>query len=137
VTIDANASSRSVDATLDSGGLHDYIHDYCAHDLKIDPRRCLGDGGHRTVDATFWVLAPANKSDGTTRGVAARWQIVEMHAGDFILSGCAYLKYVTQTILPLFSTRDVKLISNAVCNKTDVGLRAHVLVPVQPLADVC
>jgi hypothetical protein len=106
-----------------------------AHDLKIDPRRCLGDGGYRTVDVTFWVLAPANKSNGTTRGVAARWQIVEMHPGDFMLSGCAYLKYVTQTILPLFSTRDVKLISNAVCNKTDVGLRAQVLVPVQPLAD--
>jgi len=97
-----------------------------AHDLKIDPRRCLGDGPYRTLDATFWVLAPANKSDGTTRGVAARWQIVEMHPG---LSGCAYLKYITQTILPLFSSRDVKLISNTVCNKTDVGLRAQVLVP--------
>ena len=101
-----------------------------AHDLKIDARRCLGDGPYKTLDATFWVLAPANNSDGTTRGVAARWQTVEMHPGDATVGGCAYLKYVTQTILPLFSARDVKLISNAVCNKTDVGLRAQVLVPV-------
>ena len=58
-----------------------------AHDLKIDARRCLGDGGYRTVDATFWVLAPANKSDSITSGVAARWQIVEMHPGDYTVGG--------------------------------------------------
>ncbi len=103
-----------------------------AHDLKIDQRSCPVNG---TVDATFAVLAPANKSAGTARGVAARWQIVEMHPGDYTVGGCAYLKYVTKTILPLFSARDVKLISNAACNKTDVGLRAQVLVPVQSLAD--
>ena len=91
------------------------------------------------------MLVPANKSNGKARGeiVEARWQIVEMRRGDVPpgketgelaplgteFESCADLKYVTQTILPLFSARDVKLISNAVCNKTDVGLRAEVLVP--------
>jgi hypothetical protein len=47
----------------------------------------------------------------------------------------AYLACVTKTVLPLFPARNVKLIFNAVCDKTVVGLRARVLVPVQPSAD--
>lgn len=112
-----------------------------AHGLHIDERGCT-DVTHnslivafRSVDATFSVLTPANKSDGKTRGgiVEARWQTVEMHPGD--TNGCGYLKYVTQRVVPLFATREVKLISDPACNKTDVGLRAQVLMPAQPLAD--
>lgn len=112
-----------------------------ARDLHIDQRGCT-DVTHnsfivafRSVDATFSVLTPANKSDGKARGdiVEARWQTVEMHPGD--MEGCGYLKYVTQRVVPLFATREVKLISDAACNKTDVGLRAQVLMPAQPLAD--
>jgi hypothetical protein len=111
-----------------------------ARDLKIDERDCLAKANiyaaTKGVDATFSVLVPANKSDGTARGdlVQARWQIVEFHRGDFVLSGCADLNYVTLKVLPLFSTRDIKNISKSVCDKTDVGLRAQVLMPTQPLA---
>jgi hypothetical protein len=118
-----------------------------ASDLHIDDRGCTSHNitrddivVFRSVDATFSVLAPANKSAAEARGdmVEARWQTVEMgpgEAGDTGLRSCAYLKYVTQKVLPLFSRRHVKLISKAVCDKTDVGLRAQVLVPLQPLAD--
>src|ERR1700733_6524174 len=111
-----------------------------ASDLHIDDRGCTSHDVtrddivvFRSVDATFAVLAPANKSHGEARGdmVEARWQTVEMgpeDAGDTGLRSCAYLKYVTQKVLPLFSRRHVKLISKAVCDKTDVGLRAQVLV---------
>ena len=117
-----------------------------AGDIRIDERACYGvPGGNvetkfRSVDATFSVLVPANKSNGKARGeiVEARWQIVEMRPGEVRggkefggFESCTNLKYVTQTILPLFSARDVKLISNAVCNKTGVGLRAEVLTPMQ------
>jgi hypothetical protein len=76
------------------------------------------------------VLAPANKSDGEAKGdmVEARWQAVEVGPGDTVLRSCAYLKYVTQTILPLSSARNVKLIPDGVCYKA-VGLHAEVLVP--------
>jgi hypothetical protein len=70
--------------------------------------------------------------------VEAHWRTVELrlglaHRGEsgavlgLGLEGCAYLKYVTEKVLPLFSTRDVKAISKEVCEATDVGLRAQVL----------
>jgi hypothetical protein len=111
-------------------------------DLHINERGCLGlangmSVAFKSVDATFSVLAPVNKSDGQARSnmVEARWQTVEMHTANWNLSNCADAKYVTQKVLPLFSTRDVKDISKAVCAKSGVALRAQVLVPMQPLAD--
>ena len=109
-----------------------------ARDLKIDQRGCVRR--ETSVDATFSVLARENKSDvnANVAMIEARWQIVEIKInppGHLAFSDCAGLRYITQKVLPLFSTRDVKLISNSVCNKTDVGLRAEVLVPVQQSAD--
>ncbi|MGC1459239.1 MAG: hypothetical protein WA825_13260 [Steroidobacteraceae bacterium] len=110
-----------------------------AQNLHIDQRGCRGPSGpFRSVDATFSVLAPANKSDGQASGhtVEARWQTVEIQAEtNSDLSNCGHARYVTRKVLPLFSARDVKDISTAVCDKFGVGLRAQVLVPAQPLAD--
>jgi hypothetical protein len=47
---------------------------------------------------------------------------------------CAYLRYATEKVLPLFSTREVKLIPRDVCGQHDVGLRAQVLKLTQQLA---
>lgn len=112
-----------------------------AHDIQIDQRGCRGTyvaGQAVSVDATFSVLAPANNSDGQATGhrVEARWQTVEIPAAtnsDYL--SCGFDRYVTLKVLPLFSSRDVKDISTAVCDKFGVGLRAQVLVQAQPLAD--
>jgi hypothetical protein len=45
------------------------------------------------------------------------------------LGDCAFLKYATIKILPLFATKDVKLIPTEVCAKVGVGLRAQLLKP--------
>jgi hypothetical protein len=114
-------------------------------DLHIDERGCRA-GNHWGVDATFVVLASA---DGTGKNAAdvvaeARWQTVELRTervdrlesrhGLAFVRTCDYLEYLTKKVLPLFSVRDVKLIPAAVCEKTDVGLRAQVLMPAQQLS---
>jgi hypothetical protein len=127
-----------------------------ASDLQIDYRGCRRE--LTLVDATFSVLAPADKTGRNAAGTLAeaRWQTVELATGngnapDTLVRSqfpplssdgieirryrtCAYFKYVTNTVLPLFSARDVKVISNAVCDKTGIGLRAQVLEPVQQVA---
>jgi len=50
------------------------------------------------------------------------------------LVDCSYLEYVTKKVLPLFTTRSVKLISPADCAKIKVGLSAQVLMPPQQVA---
>jgi hypothetical protein len=74
------------------------------------------------------VLAPIGKTGKDAGGpsVEARWQTVQLSPGD-----CDYLEYVTGKVLPLFSTREVKLIPKAGCEKYGVGLSAQVLKPVQ------
>ncbi len=110
-----------------------------AHDVHIDQRGCRGPSGLvRSIDATFWVLAPVSKSVDQASGhtIAARWQTVEIQAAtNWDFSTCGSARYVTLKVLPMFSTRDVKDISTAVCDKFGVGLRAQVLVQAQPLAD--
>jgi hypothetical protein len=98
-------------------------------DLQIDQRTCLAGSPIPSVDATFSVLAPTNGPGSTAAAAAvpANWQTVELRVGDVGVFDCAYLKYVTAKILPLFSTKAVKLIPAAVCNKFDVGLRAEIL----------
>jgi hypothetical protein len=102
-----------------------------ASDLDVDERNCKTDGGLASIDATFSVLASNEKSIENAAGVAvpARWQIIEFTEGH---GNCDFLNYITKKVLPLFSTRDVKLISQADCRKFGVGLRAQVLMPPQP-----
>jgi hypothetical protein len=120
-----------------------------ASDLKVNSNRyCL-------LRATFSVLVPADQTgkNAAHAMAEARWQTVELRTGT-VVSGklltfrdtpgsqlqasydrtCGYFVQVTNRILPLFTARDVKLISSAVCDKTGVGLRAEVLMPAQQLA---
>jgi hypothetical protein len=119
-----------------------------ASDLKVNSNR------YCVLRATFSVLVP----DKTGKNVAhamtgAHWQTVELRTGT-VASGklltfrdtptnqlqgsydrtCGYFVQVTNRILPLFTARDVKLISRAVCDKTGVGLSAQVLMPTDQLA---
>jgi hypothetical protein len=127
-----------------------------ASDLHVDERGCRKE--LTLIDATFSVLVRADKTGQNAAGALAeaRWQTVELATGfanapdtlvrsqvpRFSPAGtairfyrtCGYLEYVTKKVLPLFPVRDVKLISNAVCDKTGVGLRAQVLEPTEQLA---
>lgn len=101
-----------------------------ADNIAVDQRDCRRSGVEvRSVDATFSVLAPAGNTGkpGAGAPVEARWQIIELGGADMGIGDCAFLKYVTTKILPLFSTRNVKLISTADCGRLGVGLRAEVL----------
>jgi hypothetical protein len=109
--------------------------------LHIDEGGCRRD--LTLIDATFSVLAPAEQSEKNEAGTLAeaRWQTVELRTNTgtpkittsqpVFHRNCADLEYVTNTVLPLSAARDVKLISNAICSKTGVGLRAEVLMPTQ------
>ncbi|MEJ0005912.1 MAG: hypothetical protein WDM77_05860 [Steroidobacteraceae bacterium] len=93
-------------------------------DLDVDQRPCYTFTTLRTVDVSFSVVAPEEKAGKGSAATlsSARWQRVAMK-GD-----CNYLQYVTRAILPLFTTRDVKLITPADCAKIGVGLYAQVLM---------
>jgi hypothetical protein len=106
-------------------------------DMQLDARRCYAGPGP-SVDVSFSALAPAARTgnNATTATVDARWQTVQL-SGDVEnnagLANCSYLRYVTMKVLPLFATRNVKLISLADCATVDVGLSAQVLIPTQRL----
>jgi len=96
----------------------------------VDQRGChKGNGMVKSIDVTFSVLAPL---DATPHNygppIPARWQTVELSGSD---SGrdCAFLRYATIKILPLFPARNIKLISPDDCARLGVGLRAEVLKP--------
>ena len=143
-----NVASTAMDASCD--GLADELRFLLlqlgarASDLRIDERGCRDD--LKLVDATFSVVAPADKTAGNVAGTLteARWQIVEFRTGkadrpasvrnrshQTLYRNCTYLGYVTKVVLPLFFSRAVTVISPAVCDKTDVGLRAEILIPTQ------
>jgi hypothetical protein len=98
-------------------------------DMRVDQRDCRrGQSTVRSVDVKFSVLAAtddAAKPAGAP--VEAHWRTIEFGGADVGLGDCAFLRYVTFKVLPLFSTRNVKLISPDVCTKVGVGLRAEVL----------
>jgi len=83
----------------------------------------------RSIDATFSVLTPTDSTlkPGVGAPVEAHWQMVELGGADVGLGDCAFLRYATIKLLPLFATKDVKLIPTEVCAKVGVGLRAQVL----------
>jgi hypothetical protein len=108
-----------------------------ARDIVVDQRDCRRGGVLvRSVDVTFSVLAPIDNTlkAGAGAPVEAHWQTVELGGADVGLGDCAFLRYATIKILPLFATKDVKLIPTEVCAKVGVGLRAQVLRPTQQLA---
>jgi hypothetical protein len=98
-------------------------------DIVVDQRDCRRGGVTvKSIDVTFSVLAPTDNT-GKPAGVPveAHWQTVQLGGPDVQLGDCAFLEYATLKILPLFSTRNVKLIPPRVCAKVGVGLRAEVL----------
>jgi hypothetical protein len=109
-----------------------------ADNIAVDQRDCRRGGVEvRSVDVTFSVLAPTGNTGKPAAGapVAAHWQTIELGGPDVGLGDCAFLRYVTVKILPLFSTRNVKLISTSDCARLGVGLRAEVLKAPLELAD--
>jgi hypothetical protein len=115
-------------------------------DLHIDERGCRAEN-NLSVDATFSVLASADRTGNPVADAltAAHWQTIEPRTGDpdwfkNARHGAspgpdrAFYENVARTVLPLFSTRDVKLVPKTVCDKTGVGLRAQVLMLAPQLA---
>jgi hypothetical protein len=108
-----------------------------AGDIVMDQRDCRRGGAMtKSIDATFSVLAPTDTVQRPARTpVAAHWQTVQLGGAAMGIGDCAFLQYVTYKVLPLFSTRNVKLISPTDCAKLGVGLRAEVLKVPQAQAD--
>jgi hypothetical protein len=94
-----------------------------ANDIEADMRSCYAYTINRSIDVTFYVLAPSNKrlTKVPAPPVEANWQTVQLNGN------CRLLEHATKVILPLFSTRNVKLISNEDCARLGVGLFAQVL----------
>jgi hypothetical protein len=131
----SNTHFLSCDALIDR--MNFLLSQLGARDIVVDQRDCRRGGVEvRSIDATFSVLAPTDTTQKPGAGgpVEAHWQTVELGGSDVQLGDCAFLRYATVKILPLFSTRDVKLIPTQVCAKVGVGLRAQVLKPPQQLA---
>jgi hypothetical protein len=97
--------------------------------MTVDQRDCRrGQSTVRSVDVKFSVLTPTDRAAPTAGApVEAHWKTVELGGADVGLGDCAFLRYVTLKVLPLFATRNVKLITPDVCAKVGVGLRTEVL----------
>jgi hypothetical protein len=100
------------------------------NDFNVDARTCYAGGPQKSIEVTFSVLVPADNTKANAAGpvVEAQWQTVALK-GD-----CAFLNYATKIILPLFTTRNVKLISRDQCNKLGIGLYAQILKAPQATA---
>jgi hypothetical protein len=94
-----------------------------ARDLDIDERNCPAPNGAASLDATFSVLVPidATARDSGGAAVDAHWETVELRGN------CVVIAYFTRRILPLFSTRNVKLVPKDACESLHIGLRAEIL----------
>jgi hypothetical protein len=109
-----------------------------ADDIVVDQRDCRRGGPlARSIDVSFSVLAPIETVSKDVAGppLEARWRIVQLGGTDTGMGDCAFLRYVTIKVLPLFTTRNVKLIPAADCVRLKVGLRAEVLKMPQRQAD--
>jgi hypothetical protein len=105
-------------------------------DLRIDTKSCyLKQWVGLKVDATFYVLTPVGAASKSTAepSIEAHWQPVRLLTGRD-RDECRLLEYVRREVLPLFSTRNAKLISTADCEKIHVGVSADVLNPGPPLS---
>jgi hypothetical protein len=97
-----------------------------ASDMAVDQRGCYAATSRRSLDVTFSVLAPIDRSGNAVAGewVAAHWNTVALKGN------CAFLEYVTVKVLPLFSTQDAKRIPISDCTRLGgVGLYAKILMP--------
>ena len=69
--------------------------------------------------------------------VQTQWKTVEIRTVSDSLVGkfdrCYQLEQMRNQLLPLFSTRNIKLIPRADCERLRVGLRAEVLKPMPPV----
>jgi hypothetical protein len=94
-----------------------------ANDIEADLRGCYAYTINRSIDVTFYVLTPTDKrlTKVPAPPVEANWQTVQLNGN------CRLLEHATKVILPLFSARNVKLISNDDCTRLGVGLYAQVL----------
>jgi hypothetical protein len=92
-----------------------------ASDFRVDA--CHLGGNQPSVDARFSVLVPADKTDESAATVATRWQFHQWK-GEL---NCLEVAYVAHDVLPLFSTKDVRLFSKADCRRSAVGLRVKML----------
>jgi hypothetical protein len=109
-----------------------------ARDISVDQRDCRRNGiVERSLDVSFLALAPTDTMDKRAAGalVDAHWQTVQMGGADVQIGDCAFLRYATIKLLPLFATRNVKLIPEADCARLGVGLRAQILRPARLLVD--
>jgi hypothetical protein len=106
-----------------SNGVKALLLQLGAHVTDIHVDTCHLDGREPTADATFSVLVPTKKTAASGTPVATRWQFHQWR-GDL---NCLEVAYVAQNVLPLFSTKDVQLLSKADCRKTGVGLRVKIL----------
>jgi hypothetical protein len=99
-------------------------------DMVVDQRDCRrGQSTARSIDVKFSVLALTDIATKPAAGapVEAHWRTIELGGAAVGLGDCAFLRYVTLKVLPLFATRNVKLISPDVCAKVGIGLRTEVL----------
>jgi hypothetical protein len=110
-------------------------------DMQLTESPCSGSPGRPThfpgVTIKVNVLQPAN-AQSTTGTVAAHWQQVELPGrGDAVREAgdCELVEQVKQSILPLFTSRNVDYHSSCVPNQLTIGgtsLKAEVLVADQP-----
>ncbi len=102
-----------------------------ASDIRIDQRGCHAFTKEKSIDVKFAV--PVLPDSPGTRAAGpefeAHWQTVALKGN------CAFLQYATRTVLPLFTARNVKLISAADCERVGVGLYAQVLMAPAEVAD--
>ena len=101
-----------------------------ARRIDLDSRGCWPVKLRPCVDVKFAVLTTDAKGGrhALSAPVGAHWQTVTLGGN------CELLEQATKAILPLFATRNVKLISKDDCERLHVGLRAEVLEPSQKLA---
>jgi hypothetical protein len=98
-----------------------------ARATQVDDHLCW-DRRWPSLDVTFLALEKTDRTENSAAAETsseAHWQIVVLK-GD-----CVFLHYITVHVLPLFATRNVKLIPDAVCGKTGMGLYTEVLLPTQ------
>lgn len=108
--------------------VHTLLKQLGATHIKVDQRPCQSYSSVRSVDVSFSVLTPVDAGANH-----AAKPVVDGHWETLALKGnCTYLQYATKKILPLFTTRNVKLIPDADCAKLGIGLYAEVLKAAAP-----
>jgi len=115
-------------------------------DLQVRPGPCAAPYGRPdrfpTVMIKMNVLVPAAGKTETTDvpTVSAHWKMVNLTASKDVVKeagDCELIEQVKQSVLPLFSTRDVYYKSTCIPYQLTVGgtqLRAQVLVAEEPVA---